>query len=394
MIDYEESWLIPLLFKLEGSVYIRSAVWSVPAALATLGLVIVFRDQPDMTKGTFMDMELEDLAKSQIWTAVTAVLAFMVTFRTRQGLSRFWEGTGLLHQMKGEWFDTVSNCVTFTIASKFDDNDRVLGFRHAIVRLMSLCHASALEEIASMGSQMETIDVLGLNTATLSHLKDCVENHKFNKVEVLLHLVQSLITNAHHENILRIPPPILSRAYQTISRGYVNLLNTKKITDTKFPFPYVQLITLLLFVHTLLTPLIVAMTIQSVILAPIIAFLPVFGTHSMNFIAIELEDPFGMDDNDLPLAAFQEEMNNCLLMLLHPNTDLIAGINHDRCVTDFYELKNSIYCRGGEQAEKHAARHSLQEANAKLFDPNFRVMGTNQGLEDVLNEAKGAGLMD
>merc|ERR1740121_1376854 len=339
MIDYEESWLIPLLFKLEGSVYIRSAVWSVPAALATLGLVIVFRDQPDMTKGTFLDMELEDLAKSQIWTAVTAVLAFMVTFRTRQGLSRFWEGTGLLHQMKGEWFDTVSNCVTFTIAAKFDDNDRVLGFRHAIVRLMSLCHASALEEIASMSSQMETIDVLGLNTATLSHLKDCVENHKFNKVEVLLHLVQSLITNAHHENILMIPPPILSRVYQTISRGYVNLLNTKKITDTKFPFPYVQLITFLLLLNVVLTPLVLTVSIQSMIFGPIISFLPVFGCFALNFIAMELEDPFGNDPNDLPLEGFQAEMNNCLMMLLHTNTDLIPGIS-DKCVMDFIELKS------------------------------------------------------
>ena len=27
----------------------------------------------------------------------------MLSFRTRQALGRFWEGTGLLHQMRGEW---------------------------------------------------------------------------------------------------------------------------------------------------------------------------------------------------------------------------------------------------------------------------------------------------
>ena len=27
-------------------------------------------------------------------------------------MARFWEGTGLLHQMRGEWFDAVSCCVT------------------------------------------------------------------------------------------------------------------------------------------------------------------------------------------------------------------------------------------------------------------------------------------
>ena len=32
-------------------------------------------------------------------------------------MERFWEGTGLLHQMRGEWFDAVSCCVTFTRGS-------------------------------------------------------------------------------------------------------------------------------------------------------------------------------------------------------------------------------------------------------------------------------------
>ena len=31
----------------------------------------------------------------------------------------------------------------------------------------------------------------------------------------------------------------------------------------------------------------------------------------LNFIGVELENPFGQDDNDLPLDHFQDEMNNC-----------------------------------------------------------------------------------
>lgn len=46
---------------------------------------------------------------------------------------------------------------------------------------------------------------------------------------------------------------------------------------------------------------------------------------ALNFISIELENPFGLDANDLPLSEFQKEMNDCLLMLLHPNTDLVSG---------------------------------------------------------------------
>merc|ERR1712232_791809 len=98
--------------------------------------------------------------------ATTAVLLFLLGFRVRQGLSRFWEGTGLLHQMRGEWFDTVSNCVTFSISAKQGNKElqaKIIAFRHTIVRLMSLAHGSALEEISGNETQLETIDVFGLD---------------------------------------------------------------------------------------------------------------------------------------------------------------------------------------------------------------------------------------
>jgi len=54
-----------------------------------------------------------------------------------------------------------------------------------------------------------------------------------------------------------------------------------------------------------------------------------------------LEDPFGDDDNDLPLVHFQSEMNSCLLMLLHWNTDIIAQCS-PTCVFDFNELVKKV----------------------------------------------------
>merc|ERR1719188_812018 len=106
------------------------------------------------------DIGVMELGESVIWSATTATLLALVGFRTRMGYGRFWEGTGLLHQMKGEWFDTISNCVTFSITAKRTKPEAVILFRHTIVRLMSLCHASALEEISGMDTELETIDTL------------------------------------------------------------------------------------------------------------------------------------------------------------------------------------------------------------------------------------------
>ena len=92
----------------------------------------------------------------------------------------------------------------------------------------------------------------------------------------------------------------------------MNLLNATKITNTKFPFPYVQLIICLLHVHVLLTPFIMAAAVKHYVMTPILAFMPVFALFSVNFIAAELEMPFGEDSFSLrcPPAGFIQKWSN------------------------------------------------------------------------------------
>lgn len=362
MIDYSEDWIITLLFHVRGSVAIRASIFAIPAAAIAFLLVQLDEWKPELRE----DLGILDLDKSQLWSATTAVLGLLLGFRTNRAMARFWEGTGLLHQMRGEWFDSISCCVTFSVGAVAARKDDVINFRHTAVRLMSLCHGSALEEIAGeSGEEVETIDPFGLDDKTLSHLNACKEKHNFNRVEVLLHLTQSIITKALEDGILKIPPPILSRVYQTLSRGFVNLLNAKKIADTRFPFPYAQLITMLLFLHLLLTPLFISSIVTNRFWASLMTFVPIFAMFSVNFIGVELENPFGSDDNDLPLDHFQGEMNKCLMMLLQEGADLIAGVSPARCIFDYAALATTVNTthsptetkekvNKGEQPTRHA----------------------------------------
>jgi len=358
MIDYEEDWLISLLPHLDGSVAIKASMYAIPSAM--IAVLILYME--DFFPGIRDDLGLRDVSGSTVWNAAISLVYILMAFRTGQAFSRFWEGTGLLHMMRGEWFDTVSNCVSFSISAKRTKPHHVVEFRHTLVRLMSLCHGSALEEIAGNGIKVESIDIGGLDRGTLNHLKTCHQEHGFNKVEVMLHLVQSLITSAHDNGVLKIAPPILSRVYQTLSRGFVNFLNAKKITDTRFPFPFSQLITGLLFTHMVLTPIIITGSVGSKVLASFLTFVVIFPLFSLNLIASELEDPFGEDDNDLPLPHFQDEMNNCLMMLMHTNTDMIPSIR-DRCVTDFDKLlAYTNNCdRGSMYVQQRLSRSSVLE---------------------------------
>mmetsp|Transcript_56516 Transcript_56516/g.127502 ORF Transcript_56516/g.127502 Transcript_56516/m.127502 type:complete len:486 (-) Transcript_56516:82-1539(-) len=342
MIDYDEEWLFKVIFHLRGSVAVRASFFSVPAALISVVLLVL----NDEVEGFWKESGIVSISGSQTWAAATGVLTILLGFRTRQALSRFWEGTGLLHQMRGEWFDSVSCCFTFSRGGIKAKRCEVEVFRQTIVRLMSLCHGSALEEIADT-EHLVAIDVWGLDLSTLQLLAQCKKVHGFNRVELILHLVQTLITKALDDQVVKIPPPIISRVYQTLSRGFVNLLNAKKITDTRFPLPYAQLIGMLLLFHMVSTPFLIAVIIDSKLFAAIFTFVPVFGGFSLNFVASELENPFGNDDNDLPLIHFQSEMNSSLLMLLHKNTDHVPSCTSMRL--DSREMKESATATKGRR---------------------------------------------
>ena len=194
-------------------------------------------------------------------------------------------------------------------------------FRQTLVRLVSHMHESALDEIAGCRDRFPTIDKHSLDDGTLGFTQTCQDKYGWNRVCALQHMVQVLITHNLHTGVLNIPPPILSRVYQTLSRGLVNLLNAVKIRDTSFPFPWAQLIMLLLVIHSICTPVVIISITDSLYWALPVGFIPIFGMVALNMVASELEMPFGVDDNDLPLQHFQREMNQGLLLLMHEHAD-------------------------------------------------------------------------
>ncbi|CAE7910058.1 unnamed protein product [Symbiodinium microadriaticum] len=295
----------------------------------------------------FVDREvsLEKISIGDVWSGLTVTLSILIGFRTQQALERFWEGTSLLHQMRGEYFDSVSCLVSFSQSALESKPAEVLQFRQTLVRLVSHMHESALDEIAGCRDRFPTIDKCSLDDETLRFVATCQDKYGWNRVLSLQHMIQVLITHHIHTGMLDIPPPILSRVYQTLSRGLVNLLNAVKIKDTSFPFPWAQMITCLLAVHTVYTPFIIVSITTSLYWALPVSFVPIFGMIALNLVASELEMPFGTDENDLPLHHFQREMNQGLLLLLHERSDHIPSTraNATQCIDEL------MSCERGEK---------------------------------------------
>jgi len=324
--------------RLHGSVVPQALTIAAPSLVLTV-LLIIFEEQ---VRDFREEIGLSPSNSSVIWAAVTAPLITLISFRTSQAWGRFWEGTSLLHAMRGEWFDSASCLVTFTVGSKPTKEEEVMNFRHTLIRLMSLCHGSALDELKiDQTESYEVLDLLGLDEDTLQLLCQSKVNG-FNRVEVLLHLTQVLVTVSLKNGIIDVPPPVLSRVYQTLSRGFVNLLNAKKIKDTAFPFPHAQAIAVLLLTLAVLTPLVMTTLVNQTVLACFATFIPIFGLSCLNYTAGELEMPFGDDANDLPLTHFQQEMNSSLLMLMNECSDHVPALSK-KAIKDFHGLNKSLH---------------------------------------------------
>merc|ERR1719486_130150 len=172
---------------------------------------------------------------------------------------------------------------------------------------------------------------------------------------VITQWMQSSIVSHMNSGVLPVPPPILSRVFQELSNGIVFLSSAQKLMEIPFPFPYAQMVTTMLMISSIGTPMVAGTYVKSPFWASTLTFILVFAFWSINYIAAEIEMPFGEDKNDLNITDLQERMNAELCLLLearvqhapdfHPSSDLVENkrMFHSR---SFHESSSGFQASG------------------------------------------------
>lgn len=73
----------------------------------------------------------------------------------------------------------------------------------------------------------------------------------------------------------------------------------------------------MIMLQTVLTPVVMATLMESMFWCGSLTFISAFSYTCINYIACEIEMPFGDDENDLPVSKLQESFNTALIMLTH-----------------------------------------------------------------------------
>lgn len=212
--------------------------------------------------------------------------------------------------------------------------------------------------------EFEIIDVRGLDKQS----RECLyqwQKGGHAKLTLVFQWVLGIITTNMDTELLPVPAPILTRVFQELSNGKVHMDNALKIARTQFPFPYAQMTIVLLLLHSMFTPVVVCVYTGHWVVAGLFTFAATFVLWCIHFIAIEIEEPFGDDVNDLPLFEIQEDTNKSLIMLLEPETLRIPTLS-DEAQLCLESLKTGRHLKSLNKADalrraKSSRPMSLQE---------------------------------
>ena len=186
----------------------------------------------------------------------------------------------MLQQLRGQWFNAINALLAFC-SQKNEKAQDVLRFKHKVVRLFSLLYLSALEAVSSRPDlPLECFDLDGFDRKSLDFM---AQTH--DRVEVILHWIQHLIYRADIAGTLDVASPILTQVYSNLAAGNVTFNDARKIAVYPIPFPFAQIVTIMLMAHWVLTTGMCAYCVPYTPWAAGLSFITVFSFWSINFIA-------------------------------------------------------------------------------------------------------------
>jgi len=306
------------MLQLEGSVFPAALAVAIPNAIITLAVKLSVKES--LPAATLADFGLPDiLMDNSLWNSFTVLVGFLVVFRTGEAVRRFSAGCSSTHTLRANWFTACCECLAFCKTSTAPQA-QIGTFQQTLVRMFSLWHALALAEIEDCESSTTTdvralsyplLDVQGLAKDALVRVRDSP-----TKVELVYQWIQQLVVENIACGVLEIPPPLLSQVFSKLASGMLSFHEAMLISTTPFPFPYAQTAQWLLVFHWVAVPVIATQWVSSAGWAFVFSFLQVFVLWALNFIAVEIENPFGMDANDIDAQAMQIELNEFLHQVL------------------------------------------------------------------------------
>lgn len=279
MIKNDPKDWISFIFKFHKSDTIRT-LFPLMVLLCIYTIILIFVERHFFTE--------QSLIKNI--TVVHGLLGFVISmllvFRTNTAYDRWWEG-------RKQWgaLTNTTRSLAIKISSMLAPDDNIN--RAFFIKTIAGFAVALKNHLRSEETKMELFEV-----ENSEHLIDHTK-HIPNQV--------SLLINKRLQNLLRHGK--LSQEQLLFLNDEVRALNDitgacERIKNTPIPYSYSAFLKKFIFVYVVTLPLGYVFQL-GFYLVPVIAFV-FYVLASLELIAEEIEDPFGTDENDLPLDKIAE----------------------------------------------------------------------------------------
>ncbi|GAB2765491.1 bestrophin family ion channel [Rhabdobacter roseus] len=250
---------------------------------------------------------------SNIFSLLGIVLSILLVFRTNTAYDRWWEG-------RKQWGSLVNNCrnLAVTIHATFPEEDKSTR-RELAILIANFC--IALKEHLRKGTRME--ELIHVSSREVEAYQK--RNHIPNYIVTLIHQkVQAVYRSG----------AISGADLRNLKPHLQSLLDIagacERIKKTPIPFSYSVYIKLLILSYSLMLPFGLIRDFGYFTI-PLVTFI-FFTFVGIEMMGAEIEDPFGLDCNDLPTGDIAHTIKNNVFEILEvPHGD------HVEHKTELYE---------------------------------------------------------
>jgi putative membrane protein len=285
MVSYDDSkWTI--VFRLAGSVVPRVASRVIACAAIGGGLLYLER------RG--IDLEIPIAAH----TVVGVALGLLLVFRTNASYDRWWEGRKLV----GGMVNRLRNLVRQAAAYVEGDDLAAKSVRDEVRRLAVSLYVSIRQYLRGERKLDEHADLLSE-----------AQRASLEKVSVPPQAINTWLSETLQRAVRagRLTEERLRILDENLTAMCDLWGGCERIVKTPVPFAYAHHIKGFLLLFCLSVPFALLPVMH--VLTPFASAVVAYGLFGIEEIAVEIEDPFGYDPNDLPLDAIGETIARDLL---------------------------------------------------------------------------------
>ena len=285
-----------LLFHRAGSVLIVTMPHALVAAAMNVGIRVAF-------KAADFDY-VSAFPNAAVYTPFSLGLAFLLVFRSSQAYQRYVEAVSHCFEIRSQLSNAMMQLHAYT-----NEREDTREFHRRHRRLTYAFQRAAMQELRGEHDVSKLMHIASLRQEEVDLLEQSP-----NRPLTLMHWMLTSVTERWDTGGFRCAPPVIARVF-TNYNDCMNAYNrARKIARTPFPFPYAQLTMAFLLIGQITIPALFVLFVRDdnygggAITSAMLAAVATWMYFAMHQVAVELEDPYGYDWNDLPLDWYSAEV--------------------------------------------------------------------------------------